>query len=39
MDKAMTMLYVRLVAQGKSYHEALSILDSVYQLLERIEEK
>ena len=39
MDREMNVLFVRLVAQGKTYMEAMSIVDSVYELLERIEKR
>lgn len=37
VDQEMNKLFHRLVAQGKTYEEVQSILDSVYALVERIE--
>ena len=37
VDREMNIMYVRLIAQGKTFLESLSILDSVYALIERIQ--
>jgi hypothetical protein len=36
MDKELNILYARLIAQGKTFLEALSIIESVEILMQRL---